>query len=62
MLGYAVAEHDDMKKMEELKNNIGWIKSVGVLGTSIKNVYKSPIKNKESNVQSKLARTFKKPC
>ena len=47
MLGYAVAEHDDMKKMEELKNNIGWIKSVGVLGTSIKNVYKSPIKNKE---------------
>ena len=47
MLGYAVAEHNDTKKMEELKNNDGWIKSVGVLGTSIKNVYKSPIKNKE---------------
>ena len=47
MLGYADSESDDMKKMEELKSNIGWIKSVGVLGTSIKNVYKSPIKNKE---------------
>ena len=47
MLGYAVAEHDDMEKMEELKSNIGWIKSVGVLGTSIKNVYNYPIKNKE---------------
>ena len=47
MLGYAVAEPNDTKKMEELKSNDGWIKSVGVLGTSIKNVYKSPIKNKE---------------
>jgi len=47
MLAYAVAEPDDMKKMEELKSDIGWIKSVGTLGTSIKNVYKSPIKNKE---------------
>jgi len=47
MWGYAVAEPDDTKKMEELKSNIGWIKSVGVLGTPIKNVYKSPIKNKE---------------
>ena len=47
MSGYAVAEIDDMKKMEELKNNDGWIKSVGILGTPIKNVYKYPIKNKE---------------
>jgi|694.fasta_scaffold04203_16 hypothetical protein len=47
MLGYAVAKYDDMKKMEELKSNIGWIKSVGILGTPIKNVYKSPIENKE---------------
>ncbi|MEI7486473.1 MAG: hypothetical protein WCJ72_03530 [Chryseobacterium sp.] len=47
MLAYAVSEHNDMKKMEELKNNDGWIKSVGVLGTPIKNVYKYPIKNKE---------------
>ena len=47
MWGYAVAEPNDTKKMEELKSNIGWIKSVGVLGTPIKNVYKSPIKNKE---------------
>jgi hypothetical protein len=46
MLGYAVAEHNDKKKMEELKNNIGWIKSVGALGTPIKNVYKSPSKMK----------------
>jgi len=46
MLAYAVAEPDDMKKMEELKSDIGWIKSVGVLGTSIKNVYKSPEKIK----------------
>ena len=47
MLGYADSESDDMKKMEELKSNIGWIKSVGVLGTSIKNVYKNPSKMKE---------------
>ena len=47
MLAYAVSEPDDMKKMEELKSNIGWIKSVGTLGTSIKNVYKYPVKNKE---------------
>jgi len=46
MLGYAVAEHNDMKKMEELKNNIGWIKSVGALGTPIKNVYNAPNKIK----------------
>lgn len=47
MLGYAVAEHNDKKKMEELKNNIGWIKSVGVLGTSIKTAYKASDKMKK---------------
>ena len=47
MLAYAVAYANDKQKMKELKNNDGWIKSVGVLGTSIKNVYKSPSKMKE---------------
>ena len=47
MWGYAVAEVDNQQKMEELKSNIGWIKSVGVLGTPIKNVYKAPDKMKE---------------
>ena len=41
MLRYAVAEATNMKKMEELKSNIGWIKSLGVLGTNIKDVYNS---------------------
>jgi len=45
MLGYAVADNDDVEKIEELKNNKGWITTVGALGTSIKNVYNS--KNKE---------------
>jgi len=47
MLGYAVAEYNDIEKMKKLKSNIGWIKSVGRLGTSIKNVYKYPTKDKE---------------
>jgi hypothetical protein len=46
MLGYAVAEANNTKKMEELKSNIGWIKSVGVLGTSIKTAYNAPDKMK----------------
>jgi len=46
MWGYAVAEVDNQQKMEELKSNIGWIKSVGVLGTPIKNVYNAPEKIK----------------
>lgn len=45
MLGYAIADNDDVEKIEELKNNKGWIATVGALGTSIKNVYNS--KNKE---------------
>jgi hypothetical protein len=47
MLGYAVAEPNNMKKMEELKSNIGWIKSVGTLGTAFKTTYKAPEKMKE---------------
>lgn len=47
MLGYAVADDKDKKKMEELEANRGWIKSVGALGTPIKNVYKSTSSNKE---------------
>ena len=47
MWGYAVADVDNQQKMGQLRNNIGWIKSVGVLGTPIKNVYKSPDKMKE---------------
>ena len=47
MLGYAVAEADNQQKMGELEANKGWIKSVGALGTPIKNVYKSISPNKE---------------
>jgi len=47
MLGYAVAETNDMEKMQQLKNNIGWITTVGKLGTPIKRVYNSTYPNKE---------------
>ena len=47
MWGYAVADVDNQQKMGQLRNNIGWIKSVGVLGTSIKTAYKAPDKMKE---------------
>jgi len=47
MLGYAVAETNDMEKMQQLKNNIGWITTVGRLGTPIKRVYNSTYPNKE---------------
>jgi len=47
MWGYAVADVDNQQKMGELRNNIGWIKSVGVLGTPIKTAYKAPNKMKE---------------
>lgn len=45
MLGYAVAEHDDMKKMKELKENQGWITSGDK--ASIKSIYKLPVAGRE---------------
>ena len=47
MWGYAVAEADNQQKMEQLRSNIGWIKSVGTLGTPIKTAYKAPDKMKK---------------
>jgi len=47
MLAYAVSEHNDMKKMEELKNpkSKNWIISTDK--ASVKSIYKSPISNRE---------------
>ena len=47
MWGYAVAEADNQQKMEQLRSNIGWIKSVCTLGTPIKTAYKAPDKMKK---------------
>ena len=47
MLGYAKADADDTQKINDLKNNIGWITSTDK--ASIKSIYKSSPEQKEKH-------------